>query len=224
MVTPRNELKYLISSASARLLESRLGAVLQKDRHTAAFGGYEIRSLYFDDPASSAFFDKVNGIEKRAKYRIRFYNQSLDFIRLEKKEKRGNLSVKSGLQISEKDASVILSSPEDIECADTLFSKLRDKRIHEHFQPLLFVDYTRKAYLHPAGNVRITLDSRLFASPFRGDLLDRAGRVPALSPSETILEVKYDSFLPPYISAVLADIPKVQIAFSKFCKCHEILY
>jgi len=224
MATPRNELKFLISSASARLLESRLGAVLQKDRHTAAFGGYEIRSLYFDDPASSAFYDKVNGIEKRAKYRIRFYNQSLDFIRLEKKEKRGNVSFKSGFQISESDAMQILTSPETICRGDSLLSRLRDKQIYEHLEPILFVDYTRKAYLHPAGNVRITLDSSLFASSFRGDLLDRTGRVPVLSPTETVLEVKFDSFLPPYISSLLDDIPKVQIAFSKFCKCYESLF
>ena len=69
LITPRNELKFYISTADARLLESRLGAVLKKDSHTERNGSYTIRSLYFDSPDSAAFIDKVNGVEKREKYR-----------------------------------------------------------------------------------------------------------------------------------------------------------
>ena len=38
-----------------------------------------------------------------------------------------------------------------------------------------------------------------------------------------ILEVKFDSFLPPFISELLYDIPKVNVAISKYCKCYQIL-
>ena len=90
MQIPRSEIKFYISAASALLLEKRLFLVLQTDSHSFGDSGYNIRSLYFDDPFSVSYYEKLNGLKNRAKYRIRFYNESLDFIRLEKKEKIGH--------------------------------------------------------------------------------------------------------------------------------------
>ena len=93
----------------------------------------------------------------------------------------------------------------------------------EGFRPLLFVDYTRRAFCYPVSNVRVTLDSDLFACRFRSSLSDGAGRVPVLEPGEAILEVKCDAIMPPFIAELLADVPKVNCAISKFCKCCDIL-
>lgn len=220
----RNELKFSISIPSAVLLEKRLKAVLSADRHTTKFGSYQIRSLYFDDPFQAAFYDKINGIEKREKYRIRFYNRDLSYVRLEKKEKRGNQSIKSGVVIDSDLAMQLIQGPDLSLVSSELLEEFSFKIRHNAFRPLLFVDYERKAFLYPAGNVRITLDTSLFSVPFRTSLLDETGRVPVLNQNEAVLEVKFDSFLPPFISALLDDVPKVNVAFSKYCKCYEILY
>ena len=222
MHIPRNELKFYITTASARLLEERLGRVLQKDSHTASGNQYCIRSLYFDSPDSAAYLDKVNGIEKREKYRLRFYNFNTDYLRLEKKEKIGNNSVKIGAPLDQNGFSSLLSGF-DPYGSHPLLGELAHRIRHELYRPLLFVDYTRIAFLYPAGNVRITLDSELFACPYRASLQDTAGRIPVLEQKETILEVKYDFFLPPFIAALLEDVPKVACAISKYCKCYEIL-
>ena len=81
----RHEEKFFISTASARMLQGRLRAALGRDGHAGEDGRYFIRSLYFDDYQQSGLFDKIEGVEKREKYRIRFYDMDDRYIRLELK-------------------------------------------------------------------------------------------------------------------------------------------
>ena len=99
----RHELKYLISASAAELLRRRLPGIMQRDPHAGPTGQYTIRSLYFDDPAHSAYYEKMDGICTRSKYRLRIYNYSLKTIKLEKKEKLGNLTRKTAQTITKKD-------------------------------------------------------------------------------------------------------------------------
>ena len=85
----RHELKYLINYGDAELIKQRLKTVLKTDMH-AQNGNYHIRSLYFDDYWNTAYIDKVNGVDRRKKYRIRLYDLNDNFIRLECKIKNGS--------------------------------------------------------------------------------------------------------------------------------------
>ena len=96
----RHELKFIISETDARLLKLRLKHIMEPDPHTGPTGRYTIRSLYFDDFSHSAFFEKADGICLRSKYRLRIYNQSMDTIKLEKKEKLGNLTRKTSQTVT----------------------------------------------------------------------------------------------------------------------------
>ena len=100
----RHEYKYLISTASAELLKRRLPAIMGRDPHAGPTGQYTIRSLYFDDSDHSAYEEKMSGVSDRAKYRIRYYNYDTRVIRLEKKEKHGGLTRKTGKSITLADA------------------------------------------------------------------------------------------------------------------------
>ena len=73
MAMLRNELKFYLNPADACFLQRRLMHVLDRDSHTTDGLSYSVHSLYFDDPVLSAFHDKIDGLEKRAKYRIRYY-------------------------------------------------------------------------------------------------------------------------------------------------------
>ena len=81
----RHEYKYLISRADAELLKLRLPHIMERDTHSGDSGRYTIRSLYFDDFANTAYYEKVDGVAQRAKYRIRFYDYDSSLIKLEKK-------------------------------------------------------------------------------------------------------------------------------------------
>ena len=223
MAVPRNELKFYISSASAVLLFSRLSSVMQMDRHTDAFGKYRIRSLYYEDPAFTSYFDKLNGLEERKKYRLRFYNSDLSYIRLEKKEKRGKMCLKSVEVISKPIAEALLL-PDSEQSAGELVREMQERIRFEGFRPLLFVDYERSAFLHPAGNVRITLDQNVVASRFAHSLVEDLTSVPVLEPGTSVLEVKYDEFFPPFLRGLLEDIPKLPASISKFCLCTRALF
>ena len=71
----RHELKYQISPADHHALRQRLRAVMKRDPHTGADGLYTIRSVYFDNYGDKALREKVNGVQKREKFRIRYHSQ-----------------------------------------------------------------------------------------------------------------------------------------------------
>ena len=80
----RNEIKFIISKNIAEILKQRLSLIMDLD--TNSFNddnSYFIRSLYFDDEDSKAYYEKIDGVEYRKKYRIRIYNLDDKFIRLE---------------------------------------------------------------------------------------------------------------------------------------------
>lgn len=86
-------------------------------------------------------------------------------------------------------------------------------------RPKTIVDYTRDAYIFPAGNVRVTLDFNIRTGLGSTDFLNPscitvpAGDVPA------ILEVKWDEFLPSVIRDAVQLPGRHTSAFSKYAAC-----
>ena len=83
----RHEWKHEISCCDRLVLRQRLSAVMQLDPH-AIDGKYFIRSLYFDNGTDKALREKLDGVNIREKFRIRYYNHDISVIHLEKKSKR----------------------------------------------------------------------------------------------------------------------------------------
>jgi len=220
----RHEFKYLISAADARLLKHRLKHIMEPDPHAGVSGRYTIRSLYFDDLSHSAFYEKVDGIDFRSKYRVRIYNYTLDTIKLEKKEKLGNLTRKTAQTISRQDAKGLqrLTIPEFSENGG-LLEELHWKIRAEGIRPMVLVDYDRTPFICRDGNTRITLDENLRTRPFCANLVaSPAAMIPVLERGQVILEVKFDDFLPRYLADALRDIPKANLAISKFAMCMNL--
>jgi SPX domain protein involved in polyphosphate accumulation len=223
----RHELKYLLSPLQADVVRRHLQPVLSLDPHTAKNGGqYSIRSLYFDTAFDDALYDKMSGIYYRQKYRIRIYNYSDRSIFLECKSKYGDLISKRSLKIPRDLADqLIAGDPDGLENTNygllsDVFREMRTRLLH----PVVIVDYDREAYLHPAETVRITLDKNLHSGLSRTDMFNPY--VPTVSPFDqpwTILEVKYDRVLPPYIAELLSwAVPEAcRSAVSKYTWCRR---
>lgn len=222
----RHEYKYLISRTDAELLRRRLPHVMKPDPHAGASGQYTIRSLYFDDPAFDAFYEKVSGVDNRTKYRIRCYNYSSQVFRLEKKEKKGDLTRKTGQFITPRDVR-FLQRPASGHCPDTpegLAEELRLLMGCKGLRPVVLVDYDRTPFVCGSGNTRITLDENLRTVPFHTDIFRwESNMIPLLEPGQVILEVKFDDFLPGHLSSCLGDIPKAPMAISKFAMCLNLI-
>ena len=105
----RHELKYNITYWQYLQLRSRFRQVMKTDPHTEADGTYQIRSIYFDNVQDKALREKVNGVAKREKFRIRYYNDKFTHIILEKKIKDNNLCMKVSARLSEEECRMLLA-------------------------------------------------------------------------------------------------------------------
>ncbi len=223
----RHELKFLLSPLQVDVLRRNLLPVLSLDPHAARNGGqYSIRSLYFDTAEDDSLYEKMSGIYYRQKYRIRIYNYSDASIFLECKSKYGDLISKRSLKIPRDLADqIIAGDPDGLEkthygLLSDVYREMRTRLLH----PVVIVDYDREAYLHPAETVRITFDKNLHSGLGSTDMFNPY--VPTVSPFDepwTILEVKYDRILPPYIADVLSwAVPEAcRSAVSKYTWCRR---
>ena len=81
----RHELKHMVTPAEDAVLVSRLSRLFRRDSHAGNNGVYRVNSLYFDTPDDKALAQKAAGVSDREKFRLRYYDRDLTFLRLEKK-------------------------------------------------------------------------------------------------------------------------------------------
>ena len=223
----RHELKFLITRTQLEVLRHTVGNVLKLDPNAEKNGGsYHIRSLYFDTVFDDALYDKIAGVKDREKYRIRIYNLTDKNIFMECKTKVGNLISKRSVKISRDLAEQLMAGdPTGLVTTRSgllrdVYREMRTRLLH----PVVIVDYEREAYIHVAEEVRITFDMRVRSGLNSIDLFNpRVPTVPVLPHDETILEVKYNRVLPPYLVNVLsyACPEAVQTAVSKYTLCRQ---
>ena len=193
---------------------------MQRDTH-AADGRYRIRSLYFDTPSDKALREKIDGVNIREKFRIRFYNGGTSYIVLEKKSKINSLCAKESCQLSEEEAQSIVDG--DIgwmpksgrELCRELYSKMRSQGL----RPKTIVDYVREPFVFAPGNVRITIDYNIRTGAFRTDFLNPETLTFPAGDSPVILEVKWDEYLPDIIRDAVSIPGRHVCAFSKYAQC-----
>lgn len=216
----RHECKFQINAFDAAVLLQRLPAVMQPDPH-AENGRYGIRSIYFDTPSDKALREKLDGVNRREKFRIRYYNGDLSFISLEKKSKTGSLTSKESLQISVEEAEKLLSGRPDTlqDSKDVLLRELCRRMTAERLRPKTIVDYTRTPFVFPAGNVRVTVDTDIRTGVFSTDFFNRRLPTAPAGDGEIILEVKWDGFLPDVIKSAVFLPSRREGAFSKYAVC-----
>ena len=216
----RHELKHEITTADMITIRQRLRAVAKPDVH-AVDGKYLIRSLYFDTPGDKVLLEKQNGVSRRQKFRIRYYNGDKSVIHLEKKCKVGNLGTKISAGLSEAEAERIVKG--DIgwmEKSDNdLIRELYSRMVSERLQPRTIVDYTREPFIYGPGNVRVTLDYNIRTGLGNTDFLDTECITVPAAFGTCIMEVKWDDFLPEIIRDAVQLPHSSTGSFSKYEAC-----
>lgn len=154
----RHEYKFQISPQDRQLLLSRLRPLGLEDPHASA-GEYRVYSLYFDDLQDTALRQKLDGVENRDKFRLRYYNGDLSFLRLEKKSKRGNLCQKRSALLPLDQAKAVLAGRPQVlkQCEDPLLMEFY-ARLCRGLRPVTLTVYRREPFVYAPGNVRITID------------------------------------------------------------------
>ena len=201
-------------------IRQRLRAVAEPDRH-AVDGKYLIRSLYFDTPTDKALMEKISGVSRRAKFRIRYYNGDTSVIHLEKKCKVGGLGCKLSADLTREQAQSIVDG--DIgwmEKSDNeLIKELYARMVSERLAPKTIVDYTREPFIYGPGNVRVTLDYNIRTGLRNTDFLDTECITVPAAEGTCIMEVKWDEFLPEIIRDVVQLSHARTGSFSKYQAC-----
>lgn len=218
----RHEYKLSINLLDYHTLRQRLGTVAKLDPNAGADGRYHIRSLYFDNDDDKALREKIYGMSVREKYRIRLYNDSGDFIRLEKKSKNKSLCNKQSAKLTSAQVKQILAGDTEwmLPSDQALIAEFYAKMHYQRLRPKTLVDYFREAYIFPYGNVRITFDSDVRTGMYATGLFDKD--IPTLrtaEPGTLLLEVKYDDFLPDIIRDLIQTNTRHTGAFSKYAAC-----
>ena len=226
----RHELKHYINAADYAQIRARLRIVAKLDENAGEGGIYKVRSLYFDNYADKAVVEKLSGLSRREKFRLRYYNDNRSFIRLERKSKVNRQSFKESAVVTMEQCEALLTgdyyclkSAEPLltvncDCqksAEPLLVEFYTKIRYQHLRPKSIVDYNREAYTYRAGNVRVTFDSNIRTSgSVKGFLNPKLATIPAAD--AIIMEVKYDGFLPDIIRDIVKIGNRNQTEFSKY--------
>lgn len=216
----RNEIKHLITSGDRAALCASMRAVAKLDPHAGEKGYYTIRSLYFDNLADKALREKLDGVNEREKFRIRYYDGDASLIHLEKKVKRDGVGYKISCPITSVEVQRILRGDTlwMASCDRALVVELYAKMKGQGLRPKTIVDYERIPFIYGPGNVRVTIDYNIRTSPACRDFLNpRCVTLPV--GSQIILEVKWDDYLPTIIRHAVQLKGRRASAFSKYSAC-----
>jgi len=216
----RHEWKHEISYGDMLLLRRRLKAVMKVDPH-GKNGAYFIRSLYFDNGADKALREKLDGVSRREKFRIRYYDHDPSLIHLEKKSKRGGVGWKESADLTRDEARRIAAGEWEWmgEADRPLLRELHEKMRYQGLRPRTIVDYTREPFIYTPGNVRVTLDYDIRTGLGSTDFLSPDCVTVPVEGDPIILEVKWDEFLPGIIRDVVQLDGRRTAAFSKYAIC-----
>ena len=222
----REEKKFLINIADFRRTSTRLERVMAQDPHNGV-NGYMIRSLYFDTPYDTDFFEKQAGIELRRKIRLRCYDPKADFAMLEMKQKQGSRQLKRSLRVSREDAVRLIKGDYEVllRYAEPFAAEIYGFMKTRVYVPRTIVEYHRKAFIAKENRIRVTFDSRIVSTESCFDLFsEHLNMNPVMDPYDVVLEVKFNGFLLNYIQSMINCIDKSELSVSKYVLARHNAY
>ena len=216
----RHEWKHELAYIDPLCIRQRLRAVAEPDPH-AIDGKYSTRSLYFDNLNDKALREKLDGVNLREKFRIRYYNGDTSLIHLEKKSKINGLGTKFSAPLTAREAQQIVDGDMDWMPASPhpLVQELYCRMHDQGLRPKTIVDYTREPFIYRPGNVRVTFDYDIRTGLTCTDFLDPDCPTIPAGDAPILLEVKWDEYLPSVIRDCVQTPGRHVTAFSKYAQC-----
>ena len=232
----RLEKKFLLNASTAEMLKTQTSFYIPKDEKASK--SPFISSIYYDNNFGKCYFEQVNKTNPRFKIRFRQYGKEKKFSGngfLEIKKKIDSTSIKdrfkTNLRYLESDWAYTVS-PEiselnkklGIEKLNEIYYTISGSVVQYELEPVVKVTYLRDAFESEDKTLRVTFDSELefeyipnkFASPLKyfHKMPDEIG----------VMEIKYASKIPNWLSSSLKFNRLVQRRFSKFVNAIDNLY
>jgi hypothetical protein len=222
----RLEYKYLVPLIYLDKLRANLSIYLEPDEYAAVRPSreYTVHSIYLDGFDYRCYYEKIDGVHTRKKFRIRGYNKEEDRspVFFEIKRKHDNFISKDRAGVAHRDVGVALVDHRIDVCinGEERCSLSNFYHYHElrHLEPKILVVYEREPFECKFGSkLRITIDKHLRSKIVSGyeDLFDDSGLAECFR-KVFILEVKFFQALPQWIGRVLEKYDLTRMAVSKY--------
>jgi len=225
----RYEFKFMLNKKKAELIENESLHFMKFDENANKRNDhrYFVRSLYFDNIDSSNFYEKVDGMKIRKKYRLRTYskiNNSSNLIFLEMKGRTNQRTYKKRTIINSTDLHIFFDKNKYINLLDIygkdnlVINNFLFDTYRKNIFPRVLIDYKRRPYINQNGlNFRLTFDSDIVSSK-SNKLFDEKN---ILSWEEcragyTILEVKFERSITPWFHRIIQNYNLERLSISKF--------
>lgn len=226
----RFELKYKISLYASQSIIENIKPFMELDSYVKNNYDYEVRSLYFDSLFGKSFFEKIDGIKFRRKFRVRYYpdfqDGKNDYAFIELKTKYDRIIVKNRIKVPMDEALKI------IDVNSSMAKKFYEKATQNeketlreiwflqkryNFKPVCVVCYNRQPYVSKFDKkFRITFDTNVKIRKYNFDLYCGDGSYYVVPPNIVIIEVKFNNFIPKWAINILQRNECIQQRMSKF--------
>lgn len=217
----RHELKFYINYKDYQYSKYVLDQLMNRDTYQKKDEGYFIRSMYFDDIYDTSVEEKLAGVEKRDKYRLRIYEFNQNWAKLERKRKVNNYVEKDTIILTREDAyntiggryQKLLDTGDPN--AETIYFDLK----RSYKKPVVIIDYLRDAYMLDYNNIRITFDKNIRYNDTDLDIYNPdLTTIPIQKEHIIIMEIKFNNFLPDWFVKQLTLDSATYSAISKYCQ------
>ncbi len=163
MIQHRREIKYSITNLEAEIIKSRLRILAEPDKNGTE-KGYRVQSLYFDTINDKCLMEKRNGLGIKSKYRLRYYNNDNNTVKLEHKITDLDNKIKTFTTLDIDKARKIVTGDIDwINCGsdnnldiDNVLQNFYINCQTQALRPKLILSYNRVAYSNNICDVRKT--------------------------------------------------------------------
>jgi hypothetical protein len=187
------------------------------------YTGRFINNIYFDSIDLKCFQDNIRGIQKRFKFRIRWYGNLWGSIvnpNVEIKYKNGDVGEKKvfGINNFQLLKNINTFSLEDI-IRNNLIPELK---YYESFRPTLINSYYREYFISSDNNFRITLDKNIQFYGFSGKNI----RINPIfyNLNSSIIEIKYKNLNNLHPDMVSNNFPFRLSKFSKYVEGIQLTF
>ena len=191
----RYETKIPLEKGQYIELQAWLLGALYKPRET--FPRRAIHSVYCDDVNLNNYFENVSGISDREKVRLRWYNDDLEKIALERKLKTNKLNRKDIVRLKNPSGA----RPDTIPAVLALFAEndIEHQFDMDRMKPIIEIGYDRD-YFELAPGIRLTLDTNITTRRLNPAPSEWKTRSPVFA----VMEIKY----PPALASIAKDSMK----------------
>ena len=224
----RYEFKYILNKKISDQIEKEARNFMIYDGHVKKElnNKYFVRSLYFENNFASNFYEKVDGMKIRRKYRLRTYSNFFDPkvpIFFEVKGRISERTYKKRINIKNKYLNLFLSQSQNFNLLnlypnnEMIINFIFDS-FRKNLKPLILVDYKRRPYINKFGlYFRLTFDTNLLSSKANNLFSnDKYSSWLECKAGYTILEVKFDRSIPAWFHRVIQCYNLKRRSVSKF--------